>query len=85
MKLVPCLLVLISFSVSGCHHAKSAGSKSRTKPAATYARTQEEIREDRLRNVREITEPRAKTYERQGHSPEVARALAQAEYFRAGK
>jgi vacuolar-type H+-ATPase subunit I/STV1 len=84
MKKVACsLLVLVSVSLTGCQNMKWGGvKKSRAKANQSYLTTLEEDREQKLRNVREITEPRAKTYERQGHSPEVARAMAEIEYYR---
>lgn len=85
MKIASCLLVLISLSLAGCHQMKSANKRSRAKPSPSYVRSQEEIREDKLRSVREITEPRAKMYERQGHSPDVARSLAEIEYYRTAR
>lgn len=81
MKIASCSLALVAICLSGCQQMKSASKHSRAKPSPSYVRSQEEIREDKLRNVREITEPRAKSYERRGYTAEEARAIAEIEYY----
>ena len=80
-----CVLLSLLLTLSACNHA----SRARAKPgvqSAIASRVFSDSRDDeRLRSIREETEARSRSLERQGYTKDEARAVAAAEYFRSGK
>ncbi|MEO7412024.1 MAG: hypothetical protein ABIZ81_01590 [Opitutaceae bacterium] len=83
----PIVLLLVLLALTACNNARQARAKPRTGSAAAAAMTlsPETLAEERRRSVRDETEARAKSFERQGYTAVDARALAEVEYFRSGK
>lgn len=69
----------------GCQHLQRNPSAQRFDSAVATSETGESWRETKRRSLHDATEARTKIYEQQGYSKAEARAIAEAEYFRAGK
>lgn len=79
------LLFLTMALLAGCQNASSQRSRSASKFAGVDQSTFTSQREEKISSLETETEARAKTYQKRGYSVEESRALARAEYFRAGK
>lgn len=83
MKL--CVFLSLLLTLAACNHASRAKTRSGVQSAGMTHFSPEDRREELQRKLRDETAARRKTFEKRGYTPEEARALAEAEYFRSGK